>query len=138
MALTARQKILYTDTCDVYQRVRTANSDGGGTPSVDAPVRIAQNVPYYHEGTGNFDEVTEVTRDVEANILTTDLGHFDAAATIPHTGWIRNTSGGGSVLNGRVYSILATDKPLPTRGSRRTNKQIHALRWVPKPPAGIS
>lgn len=126
MALTSRQKRLYTHLCNVYS-VSSSIDATTKKRSADTPTLIASNVPCLYDYTQNFSDGTEIGRLKRASVLTTDSVHMEANVEVKDGYYIKNVSllpdGSNSPLYGQIHRVQGDPFIVPSSGHRQANYQ---------------
>ncbi len=138
--LNARQRELYTDTCEVILVTRPLPS--GAAPGNETYAMGERAVPCYYGYTPNVDDAIEgAGRIKRQSIFTTDAVHYPRGVGIHDGDMLRFTTVLGDGTHhpeyGTVHRVLGAPNQYPDRGHRHTNKASVMAMSVEHPPAGL-
>lgn len=139
MALTPRQKRLYTDRMDLYRPSMPRNPSTG---RVLAPVKEYTpayfDIPCYFQIRSSVETAQLFGRIEGDNIFTVDTIHLDGEQEID-SGWIAvnktlDSDGSESLNYGRYWIVQGQPKTISNRGRRRARKRsVEAIQQGRKP-----
>ena len=133
---TARQKILYTDTCDIWQP-DTPSVTGTAEPIDTTYTKIASSQKCYYFTTPNVNTARPFGRYREFYLQTADIVHFPQGTTIGDNYIIKFTTSGSDMID-TFWRVQGDSRDRGTTSRRKAAVRECFLRQMREAPAGVS
>lgn len=134
---TARQRILYLHTCDIWKPDAITLAVDGKPTNVTTYTQIASGQKCYFFRKPSSSQPNLIGRAEQDIMFTQDVCHFPDTVDVNDTYWLKRTDNKAARLQNTFWRVMGEAQQIGASGSRHASYAAVYLRKM-RPPAGVS